>query len=340
MRVSVIIPNFNKAKVLRACLEAVYAQRTQPAEVIVVDDASSDRSTEIAGEFPCRLIVQPANRGVSAARNLGAAVATGDVLFFVDSDIALAPDAIANALRELSDHPQCGVVQGIYDARPLVSDGPVEDYKILYEHFWRRRSAGVVDATLFALTAVPRRVFDEVGGFDERLRDAEDVEWGTRLPVGYEIRMSAAVIGRHDDVDRLGPYLAELFRRARTYAASVVDGRRRSPTSGNGPARRGTDLVAVARMVVAAAVLVTAPFALLSPWLLLGPAILAAVGLALDQGPLRYAIGERGPAFGGFFAGMQFLTHLTEFAGMSIGVLSALARGGRPSAATAIGSSS
>src|SRR5690606_35643885 len=160
------IPNHNKAKTLRACLAAVVAQTHPPAEIIVVDDASTDDSREIIGEFraacrsgigqhfraacrsgigkqlPVRLIGFEVNRGPAAARNAGARAAIGDVLFFLDSDIALAPDAIANALRVLHEHPECAMVQGIYDWQPLVVDSRVEEYKALCEHFWRRRSVG------------------------------------------------------------------------------------------------------------------------------------------------------------------------------------------------------
>src|SRR5690606_33035643 len=128
-RVSVIIPNHNKARTLRACLASVLAQTNPPAEVIVVDDASTDDSRAIIREFPVRLICLDVNQGAAAARNAGARSATGDVLFFLDSDIALAPDALANALRVLREHPECAMVQGIYDWRPLVVDSRVEEYK-------------------------------------------------------------------------------------------------------------------------------------------------------------------------------------------------------------------
>ncbi|MFK3985153.1 glycosyltransferase family 2 protein [Micromonospora sp. NPDC050397] len=341
MRVSVVIPNYNKEKTIRACLTAVYAQTHEPAEVVVVDDASTDRSREIVGEFDCVLVAFPTNRGVSAARNAGAARAGGELLFFVDSDIALAPDALANAVRILRAHPECGVVQGIYDLRPLFEDGPVESYKTLFEHFWRRGADGVSSSTMFALTAVPRRVFELVGGFDEGLRDAEDVEFGTRLPAAYEIRTSALVVGRHDDVDRLWPYLSELFRRALTYADAVVLARwaARPGTDGSAsPAARpdGTraphrvDLGAVAGLTSSAGLVATLPLALLSPWLLALPLTLLTVWLTADRALLGFARRERGPGFLVFAAVMRFLTHLTEFVGLTVGVLRALARRSGP----------
>ncbi|GAB3980525.1 hypothetical protein GCM10027615_59220 [Plantactinospora veratri] len=335
-RVSVIVPNYNKEKTLRACLAAVYAQTRPAAEVIVVDDASTDRSRQIAAEFPCAVLAFPVNRGVSAARNAGAARAGGDLLFFVDSDIALAPDALAGAVAELRAHPNCGVVQGIYDLTPLFADGPVESYKTLFEHFWRRRDVGVTAITMFALTAVPRAVFELVGGFDERLRDAEDVEFGTRLPASYEIRTSDRVVGRHDDVDRLGPYLSEHFRRARTYAGAVVAARwAPGPAKSDvEPAERRAphriDLGSVVGLLGSALAVVGLPLAVWSPWLLPVPLAGLAAFLGADRALLGFALRQRGPGFLIFSTGMRFLTHLTEFTGLALGLGRALLRRPRP----------
>ncbi|WP_433532933.1 glycosyltransferase family 2 protein [Micromonospora sp. CA-263727] len=329
MRVSVVVPNYNKERTLHDCLSAVYAQTTPPAEVIVVDDASTDRSRRIAAGFPCTVLAFPVNRGVSAARNAGAARATGDVLFFVDSDIALAPGALAAAVRTLEAYPDCGVVQGIYDLRPLYDDGPVEAYKTLFEHFWRRRATGVTATTMFALTAVPKTVFDLVGGFDERLRDAEDVEFGTRLPARYEIRMSDEMVGRHDDVDQLWPYLSELFRRAVTYAGAVAAARWERPAAGpQAPDRtpHRVDLGSVVGMVGSGLAVGTAPLVLVSPWLAALPAGLLAAVVVADRELLAFALRHRGPRFLLYAAGLRWLTHLTEFVGMGLGVCGALLR--------------
>ncbi|MFY1632104.1 glycosyltransferase family 2 protein [Solwaraspora sp. WMMB335] len=333
VRVSVIVPNYNKAKTLADCLRAVRRQTRAPAELIVVDDASTDASREIAAGVPCRLLTLGTNRGVSAARNAGAAAATGDVLFFVDSDIALAPDAIATALRVLRDDPRCAVVQGIYDAEPLVADGPVEVYKTLFEHYWRRQRAGVTDATLFALTAIRRQVFDEVGGFDENLRDAEDIEFGTRLPSRYTIRMSADVLGRHDDVDRLGPFLAEHVRRAVGYGALLagtarwaLPGRRQAEAVPAARPASGVDVGALVAMTGCTVALLTAPLVLLSWWLLAVPVTaLAAFGFA-DRALFRFVRRRRGTGFLAYFVGMHFFMHTTQLAGMMAGFAAGLWR--------------
>jgi GT2 family glycosyltransferase len=316
MRVSVIVANFNKEKTLGACLAAVFAQTYALDEVIVVDDASTDRSVEIAGGFPCTVVTSAVNRGVSAARNAGAAKARGDVLFFVDSDIAIAPTAVERALAILDAHPDCGVVQGIYAPEPLFDDGPVERFKMLDEHFWRRGRCGVASSTLFALTAVRRGVFDEVGGFDERLRDAEDVEWGSRLPTSWEIRMSADVVGRHDDVDRFGAYVFEQFRRARTYARTRITTRAES-----------RDHAAIVAMGASLLAVVALPLVVVSPYGLVVPLVaVAAVGVA-DRGVLGFIRRRTGRLFAAYAFVLKFSTHLAEGAGMAVGVLESRRRG-------------
>lgn len=211
--VAVIIPNYNKKKTLRACLESVYAQTYRPAEVIVVDDGSTDGSLEIAREFPCRIITSPGNQGSAAARNIGAVEATVPLLFFLDSDTALAPDAIENAVRAYRQTPGAGMVQGVYAPEPLYDDGLVEQYRVAFEHFDRRQST----ATFLSNTLIPKHVFFEAGGLDERLRDGEDFEFGTRVPARYRLVVTEAVVTRADDVDGFWACLWERFVRASTH---------------------------------------------------------------------------------------------------------------------------
>src|SRR5690606_18648911 len=142
--------------------DAIFAQTYAPYEVLVIDDGSTDESREIAACYPCRVIATEGNRGVSAARNRGAREGRGEVLFLVDADVALHPDAIANAVRILQEDPSCGCVHGTYDTEPLFDDGWVEHYKVLHAHWWRR-SVGRVRTAIFALAAIRRSVFFAAG---------------------------------------------------------------------------------------------------------------------------------------------------------------------------------
>ena len=88
--ISVIIPAYNRAPTLRRAIESVLRQTVQELEVIVVDDASTDASAEIARgvEDPrVRCITHPSNRGGAVARNTGIMAAAGDYLAFLDSEV-------------------------------------------------------------------------------------------------------------------------------------------------------------------------------------------------------------------------------------------------------------
>ena len=94
MRLSIIIPIYNVEDTLQRCLESVLTQMDERMEVILIDDGSTDSSGKIAEDMTankgnCRLIHQT-NKGLSAARNAGIEVATGDYLTFADSDYFIA----------------------------------------------------------------------------------------------------------------------------------------------------------------------------------------------------------------------------------------------------------
>ncbi len=307
--VSVIVPCYNAEKTLRVCLESVFAQSHPPCEVIVVDDASTDSSARIAEEFACTLVEQPVNAGVSAARNAGVAASSGEVLFFLDSDVALAADAVAAAVRLLAADPGCGLVFGVYAKEPLMDDGPVETYRTLHLHHALSRSVGVTKTAVFALAGMPRRVFDDVGPFDENLRSGEDDEYSERLLTRYRIRLSATLAGWHDEADRLLPLLVEQFRRAQLL-----------PFMARNRMRRGAVTVNRTSGVLAAALTVaTIPLALVHRPLGVIPLAALAAFAAADPALSRFVVRERGSCFLVYFTAVHFLTHLALLSGAAVG---------------------
>jgi glycosyltransferase involved in cell wall biosynthesis len=123
-RFSVIIPAYNGAATIRRALESVLAQTHPPEEVIVVDDGSTDASAEIVAGFggPIRLLRQQ-NRGVSAARNRGAAEATGDWLTFLDVDDLYFPDRLKWHADWITEAPGLDFLTGDQEYRE--ADGTV-----------------------------------------------------------------------------------------------------------------------------------------------------------------------------------------------------------------------
>ncbi len=324
MHVSVVIPNYNYEKTLRAVLDSVYAQTHPPVQVIVVDDASADSSRDIIRTYPCTLLESPVNRGVSAARNRGAAAAHGEVIFFLDADTALAPDAIANAVAILEAEPEVGCVHGLIDTEPLFDDGWVERYRVLHHHVGRLRGLGLVSTAYFAAAAIRRDVFERAGPFDERLRDSEDVEYSNRLIEHCLIRLSDRVVAFHDDVERLWPLLTETFRRSQLQLPHAAAHRMKRG------ALKGNSLLGVAAAPLIPA---TLPLPVLVHPLWMVVPLLSTVLFAIANPMLsKVALRTGGPRFLAFVTGVNFLAHLALWAGAVTGAVRSMG----PKARTAV----
>ena len=186
-RISVVIPYYNRARFIDDCLASVFDQRRAADEVIVVDDGSAPAERRHLDRFlpRIRIIDQPRNLGVSAARNAGMRAASGDWIAFNDSDDLWVPDKLAIQVDHLTAHPGCDAVHSAIrafydDGRTVVSDPiaprlTLED--ALHDNMIRMQSLVIRSAVLRA-----------IGGFDESLRCCEDDDLGIRLAAaGYRI---------------------------------------------------------------------------------------------------------------------------------------------------------
>src|SRR5690348_5887803 len=97
VKVSVIVPAYNRAHTIRRCLDSALGQSISPHEVIVVDDASTDDTTSVVKSISherLRLITMPARKGAQAARNVGIKNAKSDYIAFLDSDDEWLPEKL------------------------------------------------------------------------------------------------------------------------------------------------------------------------------------------------------------------------------------------------------
>ena len=99
MRLSIIVPVYNNPQDLRECLAALIASAGPDSEIIVVDDASTDDTPSVAAQMGVRVLRLAKNSGPAAARNYGARHAQGEILFFVDADVVIAPDAVRRVIK-------------------------------------------------------------------------------------------------------------------------------------------------------------------------------------------------------------------------------------------------
>ena len=118
--VSVIVPVYQVSDYVERCLRSVMAQTYSDIECIIVDDATKDDSIEKCermigkydGPILFRIIHHEQNRGLSAARNMGTKVATGDYLYYLDSDDYITPDCIEKLVSVVDNDPSIEMVQG------------------------------------------------------------------------------------------------------------------------------------------------------------------------------------------------------------------------------------
>lgn len=108
-RVSVVVASYNGAATLEACLESLSRQDYPNYEVILVDDGSTDNTPDIARRFPDVKSVRQDNRGLSAARNAGIGLATGEIVAFTDSDCRADEDWLYYLTGDLLDSPFVGI---------------------------------------------------------------------------------------------------------------------------------------------------------------------------------------------------------------------------------------
>lgn len=182
LKVSVVIPAYNCEATIAACLESVFASSLKPHEVIVVDDASTDRTAKEARRFPIRLLATDRNRGVGYCRDLGGRKASGEVLFYTDADVVLQPETIARGLTALRQQADAAAVIGSYTDK----SGPTNfasRYKQLVLHFLHQTAHDRINTFAGCCGMITRRAFLEVGGFNRTLfnRVCEDVDLGARL---------------------------------------------------------------------------------------------------------------------------------------------------------------
>lgn len=190
-RASIIVPVRDAAGDLPALLASVRATRLTGYEIIVVDDASTDGSAAACGEGAgLRVLRLEAQAGPSRARNVGAAAARGDILVFLDADVALpaGKDLLREIVEALEGSPDEDFVVTISGIEPLARGAVAYNYSVYHAYYMERLLGGKEEARgrlMFFTTrlgAIRREKFRLSGGFYESLRTVmnEDGEFGAR----------------------------------------------------------------------------------------------------------------------------------------------------------------
>ncbi|HSG09715.1 MAG TPA: glycosyltransferase family 2 protein [Longimicrobiales bacterium] len=170
-------------------------------ELVVIDDASPDRTALVASRFADTVVrLSGAPHGPSYARNRGCEASRGEVLVFVDADVRVHPDALRRFAELFAADPDLGAAFGSYDDRPP-APGIVSRYRNLLHHYHHHQGAGEAGTFWAGLGAIRTDVFAEVDKYDEwhyERPQIEDIELGRRIRrAGYRILLEPSIQGAH-----------------------------------------------------------------------------------------------------------------------------------------------
>lgn len=210
---SVVIPAYNASRFLREAIESVLSQDYTNSECIVVDDGSEDVTSEIVASYESVRYQRIANSGVATARNVGASLARGKYLAFLDADDAWLPGKVRFQLHALQRSPQAAFA---YTGAHVIDEAG---------HFRGRifpptpselvMRLGLIECQGLAMGStgmIRKDVFEELGGFDIRMSTAADWDFAYRAACSYRaawVEKPLVLYRRHDRQMHSSPAVTE-----------------------------------------------------------------------------------------------------------------------------------
>ena len=203
--VAVIIPAFNRERLVVDAIENVLRQECHGCEIIVVDDGSTDGTAAAALRHPGVRVLTQSNGGPAAARNLGISNTCSDYIAFLDSDDLWEPAMLTRLVEELERDPALDVALGLPQLARINSSGVGHDIFGDHHSAFTRSISG---------TVFRRKVFSKVGLFDPDLRFGEDADWFCRAQeIGINIsklNILTVTFRRHEDNMTKGKGMVDL----------------------------------------------------------------------------------------------------------------------------------
>lgn len=201
--ISVIIPTYNRSDLIARSLDSVMAQTCPPHEVIVIDDGSTDNTSELVAErYPDVLMLEQGNKGVSAARNAGINVAKGDWICLLDSDDSWHPEKLEKQIKALNNQPEYLVCH--------TNENWIRNGKQVNQLKKHKKHGGNIFRYCLPLCIISpssvmmhRQVLHDVGMFDESMPVCEDYDLWLRICARYPVLYLEDILitkyGGHDD---------------------------------------------------------------------------------------------------------------------------------------------
>jgi glycosyltransferase involved in cell wall biosynthesis len=234
----VIIPTYDRRELVQRAIDSVLAQTREVAEIIVVDDGSTDGTgNALSARYGNRIrYVRQENAGVSAARNRGLALANGRFLALLDSDDIWMPEKTERQVAWLEAHPDFGMV--VCDVLRTDADRNAIDRfrrrEQIREDGWALCDLLRHPALVPASAMLRHEVYEDVGGFDTTLATAEDLDFHLRVArrwkIGVVEDLLVEAMRGHDGLsseDNTYDDYVRVVERAVAECAGVVDERTR-----------------------------------------------------------------------------------------------------------------
>ncbi|KKR14043.1 MAG: putative beta-1,3-galactosyltransferase [Candidatus Woesebacteria bacterium GW2011_GWA1_39_21b] len=192
--VSVIIPAYNEEKVIEGLIDSIKKQSHKRIETIVVDDASVDKTVEIAKKFT-KLVFTRRHAERSVQRNYGASKAGGEYFLFLDADMELTSDVVKECVELATKNAKIGA---IVIPEESVASNYWEKVKAFERSFYNIEGDKITDAARF----FPREAFEKVGGYDESITGPEDWDLpDTIRNIGYKIGRINSIIYHYERIN-------------------------------------------------------------------------------------------------------------------------------------------
>lgn len=190
LRVSVLVPTFNRANYICECLDSLLAQTMPALEVIVIDDGSEDGTAELLKRYGQRIrYIRKDNGGKPTAVNLGLSLAQGELIWIFDDDDVALPNAIADRVKVLQARPDAGFVFSPHFYGTSGADGKIQRARLhpIPTHNPDNFLFELMKGCFFHLaTALVRAdAYRTVGAFDPQLLSSEDYDMQLRLARAY-----------------------------------------------------------------------------------------------------------------------------------------------------------
>jgi glycosyltransferase involved in cell wall biosynthesis len=323
LQLSVIMPAHQAADLLPDTLGTLVASDLPRGgwELIVVDDASSDQTSGVARKYADRVLTLNGRpHGPAAARNAGAAIASGEWLVFIDSDVRVHRDTLSKFTGCMERNPDAVAIFGSYDDQPH-APGFVSQYRNLLHRYVHLKGAGDAETFWAGCGAIRRRAFAAVGGFDINRfprPQVEDIELGYRLrDGGGRIVLDPSIQGTHLKKWTLLKMLrTDIADRGIPWMRLILERRGRSRTSLNtGRVEQIKVLLAGGGLILVAAGGVTG----MRTSVLIGVAWLAVL-LVLNLQLMRFFAGVRGVWFAVGTIPLQLVHYWTNALSATTGI--------------------